>query len=95
METLCDLQVSAKYYIVTKSKSYARFSENIAESISLPLPDCLPNFRDERIQLLLTDMTKMNVYYKYCKASEEQGMKPEGSNTFLDFGTSNCFTSQL
>ena len=34
------------------------FAKNIAESISLPLPGCLPNFRDEQIQLLPTDMTK-------------------------------------
>ena len=52
------------------------FVRNLASSISLPLPGRLPNFRDERVQLLPTDMNKMEVYRKYCKAVEKEGSQP-------------------
>ena len=49
-----------------------QFVKNLASSISLPLPGHLPNLRDERVQLLPTDMSKMEVYQKYCKAAENE-----------------------
>ena len=60
------------------------FVRNLASSISLPLPGRLPNFRDERVQLLPTDTNKMEVYRKYCKAVEKEGSQPIGRSTFLD-----------
>ena len=55
--------------------------KNLASSISLPLPGRLPNFTDERVQLLPTDMTKMEVY---CKAAEDESTQPVGRSKFLD-----------
>ena len=45
--------------------SMLKFVTNLASSISLPLPGRLLNFRDERVQLLPTDMSKMAVHHKY------------------------------
>ena len=64
--------------------SMLQYVRNLASSISLPLPGRLPNFRDERVQLLPTDMSKMAVYRKYCKAAEKDGTQPIGRSTFLD-----------
>ena len=58
--------------------------KNLAASISLPLPGRLPNFRDERVQLLPTDMSKIELFRKYRKACEDEGTQPVGRSTFLD-----------
>ena len=58
--------------------------KSLASSISLHLPGCLPNFRDEQVQLLPTDMSKMEVYSEYYKAVEKEGPQPIGRSTFLD-----------
>ena len=58
--------------------------KNLAASISLPFPGRLPNFRDERVQLLPTYMSKIEVFQKYLKACEDEGTQPVGRSTFLD-----------
>lgn len=67
-----------------RTSSMLQFVKNLASSISLPLPGQIPNFRDERVQLLPTDMSKMEVYRKYCRAAEKEGTQPNGRSTFLD-----------
>ena len=74
----------------TRVTNMLSFVKILASSISLPLPGHLPNFRDERIQLLPTDMSKMEVYCKYCKAVEKEGSQPIGRSTFLTYGINNC-----
>ena len=64
--------------------SMLQFVKNFAASISLPLPGRLPNFRYERVQLLPTDMTKLEVYRKSCRAAEIEGKTAVGRSTFLD-----------
>ena len=69
---------------LSRVTSMLRFIKNLASSVSLPLPGRLPNFRDERVQLLPTDMSKLEVYRKYRKAAEREGTQPVGRSTFLD-----------
>ena len=66
------------------------FVRNLAAAMALPLPGRLPNCKDERVVLLPTDMSKMEVYRRYCQASRDDGTQPVGKITFL-----NLWSKQL
>ena len=60
------------------------FITNLAAAVALPLPGRLPNFKNERVVLLPTDMSKMEVYRRYCQASREDSAQPVQKSTFFD-----------
>lgn len=45
-----------------------RFIDNCAEAHAMPLPGRMPNYRDDRVLLLPTDMTKARVYEMYQRS---------------------------
>jgi hypothetical protein len=61
------------------------FIDNIADSHAMPLPGCMPNFREDRL-LLPTDMMKARVYEMYKKSGEDNGEEIVGDQNFIVFG---------
>lgn len=53
-----------------------KFIETFADNHALPLPGRLPAFKDYRVMLLPSDMTKSAVYRNYVKACESEQSKP-------------------
>lgn len=60
------------------------FIVNFASAVALPIPGRLPNFKNERVLLLPTDMTKIGVYRKYVESCQRDQKRPVGKSTFLD-----------
>ena len=66
------------------------FVRNLAAAMALPLSGRLPNFKDEHVVLLPTDISKMEVYRRYCQECRDNGTQPVGKSTFL-----NLWSKQL
>ena len=60
------------------------FIDNIAESHAQPLPGRLPNFKDSKVLLLPTDLTKAKVYRDYETLCGNAHETPVGRTKFYD-----------
>ena len=61
----------------------------------MPLPGRLPNYRDSKVMLLLSDKTKTDIYQMYIAATSETGVWYVGQSTFYKLWSEHCSTSVI